>query len=66
MSGEYLAKLKACCDVALYTKCAGVMVGVHKVLCVLEGPGVGRCKGLWCSCCTPMCYKYSAVNPLEA
>ena len=23
MNGEYLAKLKACCGVALYTKCDG-------------------------------------------
>lgn len=35
-----MAKLNVCCDVALYTKCAGVMVGVNKVTCTWDD-GVG-------------------------
>lgn len=46
MPGEYMAKLNVCCDVALYTKCAGVMVGVNKVTCTWEGPGAGGWSGL--------------------
>lgn len=55
MPGEYMEKLNVCCDVALYTKCAGVMVGMNKVTCMWEGPGAGGWSGLWFSACTPVC-----------
>lgn len=63
MSGEYSAKLKACCDVALYSKCAGVMVGVHQVIWMLEGPGVGRCRGLCCKLLHPHVLQMKCSEP---